>query len=67
MCVRNERKTEKENDETTMIDPINDSKGRGNVTEQENVTWAEVVKNKAEFQKDDRTAILLKQSNSKKI
>ena len=50
-----------------MIDPINDSKGRDNITEQENVTWAEVVKNKAEFQKDDRTAILLKQSNRKKI
>jgi len=65
--VGNERKTEKENNETTMKDPINDSKDSGNITAQENVTWVDVVKNKAKFQKDDRTAILLKQSNSKKI
>ena len=50
-----------------MKDPINDSKDSENVTAQENVTWVDVVKNKAKFQKDDRTAILLKQSNSKKI
>ena len=65
--VRNERKTEKENNPTTMKDPINDSKGSDNVTEQQSVTWVDIVKNKTKFQKDDQPAILLKQSKSKKI
>ena len=50
-----------------MNDPINNSKDSENVTVQENVTWVDVVKDKAKFQKNDRSAILLKQSNSKKI
>ena len=51
--VGNERKTEKENNETMMKDPINNSKDSGNVTVQKNVMWVEVVKDKAKFQKDD--------------
>ena len=65
--VRNERKTEKENNNTTMKESINDSKDSDNVTDQKAVTWVEVVKNKTRFQKDDQPAILLKQSSSKKI
>ena len=61
--VRNEIKTEN----TTMKESINDSKDSDYVTDQKDVTWVEVVKNKTRFQKDDQPAILLKQSSSKKI
>ena len=67
LSVRSEEKTKKERSETTMNIPTNDSKDSGNVTVQENVTWVDVVKDKTKFQKNDRSAILLKQSNSKKI
>ena len=65
--VRSEEKTKKERSETTMNDPINNSKDSENVPVQENVTWVDVVKDKAKFQKNDQSATLLKQSNSKKI
>ena len=50
-----------------MKESINDSKDSDYVTDQKDVTWVEVVKNKTRFQKDDQPAILLKQSSSKKI
>ena len=64
--VRNEEKTEQEN-KATKKDSIIDSKDSNNVTKIKTVTWAEVIENKVEFQKDERPTILLKQSSSKKI